>query len=146
MRDAELKEQINAIFEANYRVHGARKVWRELNRQGRAVARCTVERLMRELGVTGAVRGWRVITTLPGGRVRPGPGPRRPRLRRRRPEPLLGCGLHAGSQYTSFRLADHLEAAVIAASIGSVGDAYDNALMESTIGLFKTELIKPRRP
>ncbi|WP_437079159.1 integrase core domain-containing protein [Streptomyces sp. enrichment culture] len=52
----------------------------------------------------------------------------------------------AGSQCTSFRLADHLEAAGIAASIGSVGDAYDNALMESTIGLFKTELIKPRRP
>jgi putative transposase len=49
-------------------------------------------------------------------------------------------------QYTSFRLADHLEAAGIAASIGSVGDAYDNALMESTIGLFKIELIKPRRP
>lgn len=52
----------------------------------------------------------------------------------------------AGSQYTSFRLAEHLDAAGIAASIGSVGDAYDNALMESTIGLFKTELIKPRRP
>ena len=46
----------------------------------------------------------------------------------------------------SFRLAEHLDAASIAASIGSVGDAYDNALMESTIGLFKTELIKPRRP
>jgi putative transposase len=41
----------------------------------------------------------------------------------------------AGSQYTSFRLAEHLDAAGIAASIGSVGDAYDNALMESTIGL-----------
>jgi putative transposase len=52
----------------------------------------------------------------------------------------------AGSQYTSFRLAEHLDAAQIAASIGSVGDAYDNALMESTIGLFKTEAIKPRRP
>ncbi|WP_329173359.1 integrase core domain-containing protein [Streptomyces sp. NBC_01477] len=52
----------------------------------------------------------------------------------------------AGSQYTSFRLAEHLEAAGIAASIGSVGNAYDNALMESTIGLFKTELIKPGRP
>ncbi|MDX3095472.1 integrase core domain-containing protein [Streptomyces sp. ME01-24h] len=52
----------------------------------------------------------------------------------------------AGSQYTSFRLAEHLDAAGVAASIGSVGDAYDNALMESTIGLFKTELIKPRRP
>ncbi|MFJ9817745.1 DDE-type integrase/transposase/recombinase [Streptomyces sp. NPDC101151] len=52
----------------------------------------------------------------------------------------------AGSQYTSFSLAEHLHQEGIAASIGSVGDAYDNALMESTIGLFKTELIKPRRP
>jgi transposase InsO family protein len=52
----------------------------------------------------------------------------------------------AGSQYTSFRLAEHLDTAGIAASIGSVGDAYDNALMESTIGLYKTELIKPQRP
>ncbi|URM92192.1 integrase core domain-containing protein [Streptomyces sp. MRC013] len=52
----------------------------------------------------------------------------------------------AGSQYTSFKLADHLETAGIAVSIGSVGDAYDNALMESTIGLHKTELIEPRRP
>ncbi|MFJ4774011.1 integrase core domain-containing protein [Streptomyces uncialis] len=52
----------------------------------------------------------------------------------------------AGSQYTSFRLAGHLDAARIAASVGSVGDAYDNALMESTIGLYKTEVIKPQRP
>ncbi|MFJ8545844.1 DDE-type integrase/transposase/recombinase [Streptomyces sp. NPDC093586] len=52
----------------------------------------------------------------------------------------------AGSQYTSFRLAGHLEAAGIAASLGPVGDAHDNTLTESTIGLFKTELIKPRRP
>ncbi|MFF6969636.1 integrase core domain-containing protein [Streptomyces anthocyanicus] len=50
------------------------------------------------------------------------------------------------AQYTSLRFAEHLDAAGIAASIGSVGDAYDNALMESTIGLFKIELIKPRRP
>jgi transposase InsO family protein len=50
------------------------------------------------------------------------------------------------TQYTSFRLAEHLDVAGIAASIGSVGDAYDNALMESTTGLFKTELIKPQRP
>ncbi|MGP4052085.1 integrase core domain-containing protein [Streptomyces sp. 2A115] len=49
-------------------------------------------------------------------------------------------------QYTSFKLAEHLDRDGIAASIGSVGDAYDNALMESTIGLYKTELIKPRRP
>lgn len=52
----------------------------------------------------------------------------------------------AGSPYTSFALAERLQREGIAASIGSVGDAYDNSLMESTIGLFKTELIKPRRP
>jgi putative transposase len=64
VRDAELKVLITEIFDANYRVHVARKIWRHLNRQGRAVARCTVERLMRELGITGAVRGRKVITTL----------------------------------------------------------------------------------
>ncbi|MDL5199809.1 IS3 family transposase [Streptomyces sp. ALI-76-A] len=68
VRDAELKEQISEVFKANYHVYGARKIWRELNRQGRRVARCTVERLMRELGITGAVRGKRVITTCPAGR------------------------------------------------------------------------------
>ncbi|MFE1248360.1 hypothetical protein [Streptomyces sp. NPDC058735] len=47
---------------------------------------------------------------------------------------------------TSWRLAGQLVAAGIAASAGSVGDAYDNTLTESTIGLFRTELIKPRRP
>jgi putative transposase len=52
----------------------------------------------------------------------------------------------AGSQYTSFRFTTHLLEAGIDASIGSVGDALDNALMESTIGLYKTELIKPRGP
>ncbi|MFF3689719.1 DDE-type integrase/transposase/recombinase [Streptomyces sp. NPDC002187] len=52
----------------------------------------------------------------------------------------------AGSQYTSFKLSTHLDGEGIAASVGSVGDAYDIALMESTIGLFKTELIKPQRP
>jgi putative transposase len=54
--------------------------------------------------------------------------------------------LTRGSQYTSFRLAEHPDAAHTAASTGSVGDTYDNALMESTTGLFKTEVIKPRRP
>lgn len=49
-------------------------------------------------------------------------------------------------QYTSFRFTTHLVDAGIDASIGTVGDALDNALMKSTIGLYKTELIKPRRP
>ncbi|MEU2288559.1 DDE-type integrase/transposase/recombinase [Streptomyces sp. NPDC013178] len=52
----------------------------------------------------------------------------------------------AGSQYTSFAFTAHLLDAGIDASIGTVGDALDNALMESQIGLYKTELIKPRKP
>jgi putative transposase len=52
----------------------------------------------------------------------------------------------AGSQYTSFRFTTHLLDAGIDASIGTVGDALDNALMESTIGLYKTELIKQSGP
>jgi putative transposase len=52
----------------------------------------------------------------------------------------------AGSQYMSFRFTQHLIDSGIDASIGTVGDALDNALAESTIGLYKTELIKPQRP
>ena len=49
----------------------------------------------------------------------------------------------AGSQYTALRFTEHLALEGIAPSIGSVGDAYDNALMESIIGLFKTECMRP---
>ncbi|MFJ5153941.1 IS3 family transposase, partial [Streptomyces sp. NPDC088353] len=73
VRDEEFKERIQDVYTSNYRVYGARKIWRELNRQGHAVARCTVERLMRELGIQGAVRGKRVITTIPGGQVQRAP-------------------------------------------------------------------------
>ncbi|MDW8804251.1 IS3 family transposase [Streptomyces scabiei] len=69
MRDTELKERIQEVHTSNHRVYGARKIWREPNRQGHAAALCTVERLMRELGIQGAVRGKRVITTIPGGQV-----------------------------------------------------------------------------
>ncbi|WP_420802765.1 IS3 family transposase [Streptomyces adustus] len=50
-----MKTLITQAYEANYRVYGARKIWRHLNRQNVLVARCTVERLMRDLGITGAV-------------------------------------------------------------------------------------------
>ncbi|MFD9624001.1 IS3 family transposase [Streptomyces virginiae] len=82
---------ISEAYEANYRVHGARKIQR-VNRQGHAVARCTVERLMREPDIAGALRGKRVITALPGDRADPRPG--RPEPRRRCPEPLLGRRPH----------------------------------------------------
>jgi transposase InsO family protein len=210
LRDTELKPLIEEVFTTNFRVYGARKVWRELNRQGHGVARCTVERLMRELGLAGAVRGKKVITTVPDAAAPRAPdrlerdfvatAPNRTwvadfthvatwagvvyvafvvdtfsrrlvgwsastsketqlvldalemalwqRDREGRP-PIRGELVHhsdAGSQYTSFKLAEHLAATGIAASIGTVGDALDNALMESTVGLYKTELIKPRRP
>ncbi|MFB7532930.1 IS3 family transposase [Streptomyces sp. NPDC056178] len=188
VRDAELKEQIKEVYETNYRFYGARKIWCQPNRQGQKVARCTVERPMRELGIAGAVRGKRVITTMPDpaatrapdllDREFVAPAPNRTWVadfthvaawagvisrsswirspaassgwsasmskqtqlvldavdmglwQRDRDglSPALGELVHhsdAGSQYTSFRLAEHLDAAQIAASTGLVGDAYD---------------------
>lgn len=57
LRDEQLKPLIEKVFEDNYRVYGAEKVWEQLQREGVDVARCTVERLMRELGLEGARRG-----------------------------------------------------------------------------------------
>jgi putative transposase len=65
VRDGELRVHISRTFEENYGVYGARKVWRQLNREGVVVARCTVERLMRQLGLAGRVRGRRRRTTIP---------------------------------------------------------------------------------
>jgi putative transposase len=209
VRDGRLKDEITRVWKENYEVYGADKIWLELNRQGTTVARCTVERLMRELGLQGARRGKKVRTTVPGrdgqragdllNRDFTAPAPdrrwvadftyvaawsgivyvafvvdvysraivgwsaaahKRAKLvldalqmalwRRDRDGRPAGRGLvhhsDAGSQYTSFTFTTHLIEAGIDASIGSVGDAYDNALMESTIGLYKTELIKPRGP
>jgi putative transposase len=64
VRDETLKAQITRVHAANYGVYGARKVWLALNREGIAVARCTVERLMAELELTGAVRGKTTRTTI----------------------------------------------------------------------------------
>jgi putative transposase len=57
LRDAELKEQIARVHAENLSVYGADKIWAQLNREGTRVARCTVERLMRDLGLSGARRG-----------------------------------------------------------------------------------------
>ncbi|MEN8649231.1 IS3 family transposase [Streptomyces sp. 21So2-11] len=210
MRDAELALLIVEIFRDNYSVYGARKIWAELKRQGHQVARCTVERLMKAEGITGAVRGKKIVTTKADKEAERAPdrlgrqfvasAPNRVWVadftyvatwsgtvyvafvvdtfsrriigwsaatnkqtplvlsalemglwqRDRANTPVIARELihhsDAGSQYTSFRLAAHLASEQIAASIGTVGDALDNALMESTIGLYKTELIKPQRP
>lgn len=209
IRDAYLAGEIRRVHAENYSVYGAHKVWRQLNREGIPVARCTVRRLMTAAGLRGVVRGKRIRTTVANpGQERPAdllnrdftaPAPnrrwvadfthvatwagvvyvafvvdiysraivgwaaatnKRTRLvldavdmglwRRDRAGHPVEAGLvhhsDAGSQYTSFRFTSHLLETGIDASIGSVGDAYDNALMESTIGLYKTELIKPRGP
>jgi transposase InsO family protein len=95
---------------------------------------------MRDLGITGAVRGKKVITTISDASAQ-----RAPDLVDRdfvAPAPNR-CWVADFTHVATF--AEHLDRAGIAASIGTVGDAYDNSLMESTIGLFKTGLIKPRR-
>lgn len=63
-RDEVLRERVRRVWRANHEVYGARKVWRQLRRDGEAVARCTVERLMRAEGLNGVVRGRRVRTTV----------------------------------------------------------------------------------
>jgi putative transposase len=64
VRDEVLKSEITRVHAANYGVYGARKVWLTLNREGVEVARCTVERLMAELGLAGASRGKTKRTTI----------------------------------------------------------------------------------
>ena len=66
MRDEQLKALIQKVFDDNLGVYGVRKVWRQLKRDGHDVPRCQVERLMRELGLFGAVRGRVKRTTIPG--------------------------------------------------------------------------------
>jgi putative transposase len=209
VRDERLIAEIRRVWTSNFEVYGAEKVWLELNRQGIAVARCTVARLMRMAGLQGARRGRRIRTTIPGkdgqragdllNRDFTAPAPdrrwvadftyvaawsgvvyvafvvdiysraivgwsaathKRAKLvldalqmalwRRDRAGHPAGPGLihhsDAGSQYTSFRFTAHLIESGIDASIGTVGDAYDNSLMESAIGLYKTELIKRKGP
>ena len=63
-RDATLMGEISRVFEENFRVYGVRKIWRQLLREGHAVARCTVARLMRSMGLQGVVRGKPVRTTI----------------------------------------------------------------------------------
>lgn len=64
-RDASLVPQVQRVWQANFQVYGADKVWRQLNREGVVVARCTVERLMRQEGLQGVHRGKTVRTTVP---------------------------------------------------------------------------------
>jgi transposase InsO family protein len=207
-RDDELRVLIRRIYEESFGgLYGPRKVWRQLRREGHHVARCTVERLMREMGVAGVVRGraWKTTTQSQPALDRPTDLVDRT-FEATRPNQLwvadftyvatwagfvyvafvidvfsrrivgwrvsasmrtdfvldaleqaiyarggsLPTGLvhHSdhGSQYLSMRYTDRLAEAGAAPSVGSRGDAYDNALAESVIGLFKTEVIQRLGP
>jgi len=204
-RDIELSPEIQRVWSDNFEVYGARKVWCQLNREDWAVARCTVERLMRGMGLSGAVRGKPVKTTRPDP-ARPCP---RDQVQRdfsaERPDqlwvadftyvatwagfvytafvvdvfanrivgwrasstPRTDLALDAleqalyerrpdnerlihhsdrGVQYLSIRYSERLGEAGIEPSVGSVGDSYDNALAETIIGLYTTEVIRKRGP
>ena len=206
-RDDELRDAIQRVWDEQYQVYGPRKVWRQLKREDVVVARCTVRRLMRAMGLQGAVRGRAWTTT-----TQPAPVVDRPAdlvernftaarpnqlwvsdftyvatwagfvyvafvidafarrivgwrvsaslrtdfvldaleqaLYDRQGADLAGLVHHSdrGTQYLSMRYTDRLADAGIAPSVGSRGDSYDNALAESVIGLFKTEVIHRRGP
>ena len=205
VRDAKLKAEIARVHAEHFGVYGARKVWRQLHREGITVARCTVERLMGELHLEGVRRGKPRRTTMadtaaaqPADLVERdfsavGPnqlwvadltyvatwsgfvyvalvidafsrfivGWQASRSLRtdlaldalemaiwRRQAELDGLVHHSdrGSQYLSIRYPERLAEAGAVTSVGSRGDSYDNALVETIIGLYKTELIRRRGP
>jgi putative transposase len=203
-RDEYLVPEIRRVWEENHCNYGARKVWKQLKRESMPVARCTVERLMKKLGIEGVRRGRRCITTIPsevahkpldlvnrafsanhpnqlwvadityvatwsgfvyvafvidvfsryivGWRV----------LKHMQTDLILdaleqvlwargkpkGVIHHSdrGSQYLSIRYTDRLAEAGFNASVGSVGDSYDNALAETINGLYKAEVIHKDGP
>lgn len=204
-RDEWLLAEIRRAYEASRRRYGPRKVWRQLRREGYAVARCTVERLMRAEGLRGVVRGKKVFTTQSDETApRPddlverdftAPAPNRlwvadltyvrtwsgfvyvafvfdvysrfivgwqaaSHLRTDLALDALEMALwqrkgageslvhHSdrGVQYLSIRYTERLEEAGIETSVGSRGDSYDNAMAESVIGLYKTEVIRKEGP
>ena len=208
--DARLIDALRATIGTPEGTYGRRKMTAHLRRHGHRVAACTVDRLMRDEGMSGVIRGRKHRTTIPGGKdSRRAPdlldrdfSAAAPNLkwvtdftycrtwsgfvyvafvvdcfsraivgwhaatskdtamvttalkmalwRRDYADRRVDAGLihhsDAGAQYTSIAFAETLVLESIAASIGSVGDAYDNALAETTIGMFKTEAIAPGSP
>jgi HTH-like domain len=94
LRDEELMEMIRKVHKENYSVYGARKVWWQLRRDGVEVGRCRVERLMRRMGLVGAVRGMTVRTTVSDKGRCAGRGPGETPVHGRCAEPVVGGGLH----------------------------------------------------
>ena len=203
-RDQELKPEVMRVWEESGCRYGARKIFRQLKREGFKVACCTVERLMKSLGIQGIRRGaFKVTTASDKNAARPidlvdrnfiVAAPNRLwvadftyvstwsgfvytafiidayarkivgwNVSRRMNTALVldalemaiwqrnpGSGLvqhtDAGVQYLSIAYSERLAEAGIAASVGSVGDAYDNALAETVNGLYKSEVIHHMGP
>ncbi len=203
-RDTELRVEIDRVWHENRQVYGAKKVWKQLNREGFGVARCTVARLMRDMGLQGVVRGKKFKTTIPDEAVLRPPDLVERDFSATRPNALWvgdltyvatwrgfvyvafvidvfsrkivgwrvtnslrtdialdaleqalwsrsdteGLVHHSdrGVQYLSIRYTERLAEAGIEPSVGSIGNSYDNALAESVIGLFKTEVIRREGP
>lgn len=210
VRDAELRPVIARVHKENFVAYGADKMWGHLNEvEGIRVARCTVERLMRQMGLSGVRRGrsWVKTTISDGTGERPADlvdrdfcvtAPNRLWLadltyvkthtgwvyvafvidaysrmilgwqasrslrtdlaidalemvvsnRRREGADLAGLVHHSdmGSQYLSIRYSQRLADNGVVASVGSKGDSYDNAMIESFNGLYKWELIYQHGP
>jgi putative transposase len=204
LRDEQLKPEIARVHADNFGVYGARKVWRQLNREGIVVARCTVRRVMRELGLQGIRRGAVRRTTIadetavrPADLVNRDFSATRPNqlwvadityvatwsgfvytafiidaysraivgwrssrsLRADLALDALEMAIWArrdldelihhsdrGGQYLAIRYSERLGEQGAVTSVGSKGDSYDNALAETIIGLYKTELIRRRGP
>jgi putative transposase len=206
VRDAELKRDVRRVHGDNFGVYGVEKIWRQLLREGIAVGRDRVARLMHDLRLAGAVRGKKSRTTVPGDvgarpadlvdRAFSAPAPNRlwvadltyvstwsgfaytafivdafsraivgwrvaTSLRAdlaldaldmaiwaRRPtaEDALVHHSDRGVQYLAIRYTERLAEEGAVTSVGSRGDSYDNALAETVMGLYKTELIRRRGP
>jgi putative transposase len=203
-RDIAMSEQIQRVYADNFKVYGARKVWLQLGREDIRIARCTVERLMRSLGLQGVRRGkWCRTTIADTAASRPADLVQRV-FQATRPNQLWvadftyvatwngfvyvafiidvfgrrvigwrvarsmqtelvldaleqalwsrsgieGVVHHSdrGSQYLSIRYSERLIEAGVKPSVGTTGDSYDNALAETIIGLYKTEVIHHRGP
>ena len=206
-RDDVLQAIIRRIWHENQQVYGPRKVWKQMGREQLHAARCRVRRLMRAMGLRGAVRGPAWVTTTQAQAAAPAPADLVERcFTATRPNQLwvsdftyvatwrgfvyvafvidvfsrrivgwrasasmrtdlaldaleqaiydrcdddTGDLVHhsdRGTQYLSIRYTERLADAGIELSVGSRGDAYDNALAETVIGLFKTEVIRRRGP
>jgi putative transposase len=207
-RDEELRVDVRRVWKENFEVYGARKVWRQLQREGTRVARCTVERLMGQMGIQGAVRGrrfkkttetdeegarpldlvdrdfqvsrpnelwvsdltyvatwrgfvyvafvidafgrrivgWRASNSLRSDLALDALEQALWEREEDREDHRLVHHSDRGVQYLSICYTERLAEAGIEPSVGSRGDSYDNALAESVIGLYKTELIRRRGP